>query len=211
MGRQRDGDMDVDSLRERITKVLTELSANWSKSGVKTIILIDGLDHIAREQNPSRSLIDELPHPSTIPAGIILVLGTQHVGLKGPSPSLRPIVAHLEADDRIIEMARLSRGSIRSIVDAAIDASMLEADAYQRIEDISAGHPLALAYLIKRLVAASTQIDATALLDASVSYSGEIEADYRSYCATPESEPGVRALLGLVSRLRATVHPPTVE
>ncbi|MFT8762917.1 MAG: ATP-binding protein [Gluconobacter potus] len=211
VGRQRDGDMDVDSLRERITEALTELSTNWSKSGVKTIILIDGLDHIAREQNPSRSLIDELPHPSAIPAGIIFVLGTQHVGLKGLSPSLRPIVAHLEAQHRIIEMARLSRGSIRSIVDAAIDASMLEAESYQRIEDISGGHPLALAYLIKRLVAASTQTEATVVLDSSVSYSGEIEADYRSYWATLDSEPEVRELLGLVSRLRGAVDLATVE
>lgn len=210
-GRQRDGDMNIDSLRERIAAVLAELSADWSKSHVKTVILIDGLDHITREQTPSRSLIDELPHPSAIPAGVIIVLGTQHVGLKGTSPNLRPIVAHLETEDRIIEMARLSRGSIRSIVDAAVDASLIEADAYQRIEEISGGHPLALAYLTKRLAAAATPAEARAVLDATVSYSGEIEADYRSYWATLTDEPEVRELLGLASRLRGAVDLAIVE
>lgn len=209
--RQRGGGDDPESLRERIAALLAELSTEWKTSGVKTVILIDGLDHIAREQSPVRNLIHELPHPSSIPEGVLIVLGTQQVGLEGDAASLRPITAQLEQQARKLEMARLSRASIRSIVETAVDPSLLGEDAHERIARLSAGHPLALAYLVKRLAAAASVDEASAIIDASVSYDGEIEAEYRTYWATLRDEPEVRGLLGLVCRLRGAVDLSTVE
>ena len=210
-GRRRDGGLDLNELRERIGAILAELSENWSSSGVKTVILIDGLDHIAREQNPARSLIDELPHPSAIPAGVVIVLGTQRVGLEGQAANLRPIVAHLAQDERTIDMARLSRGSVRSIAEAVVDPALLHPKTHDRIERLSGGHPLALAYLTKRLATAPSDADIGAILDATVAYEGEIEADYRSYWAALRDEPAVRELLGSASRLRGALSLDSVE
>jgi len=210
-GRRRERSDDLDSLRERIAELLAEMSSEWRTSGTKTVILIDGLDHIAREQSPTRSLIHELPNPSAIPDGVLVVLGTQQVGLQGDAASLRPIVAELEHEGRTLEMARLSRASIRSIVETAVDANLLDPEAHAAVERLSGGHPLALAYLVKRLSTASRADEVGAILSASTSYEGEIEADYRTYWSTLRDEREVRDLLGLISRLRGAVPLSTLE
>jgi len=209
--RRRDRGSDLESLREEIAALLAEVSADWQTSSTKTVILIDGLDHIAREQSPARSLIHELPNPNAIPEGVLVVLGTQRVGLEGEAASLRPIAAQLEQDGRMLEMARLSRANIRSIVDTAVEPALLGSDAHERIEQLSCGHPLALAYLLKRLAGATDSSAVDAILEGSTSYDGEIEADYRTYWETLRDEPEVRDLLGLISRLRGAIDLSTVE
>ena len=59
----------LEQLREDFQNQLHELEARYNKDGVRTIILLDGLDHIRREGNPERSLLYELPNPSAIPEG----------------------------------------------------------------------------------------------------------------------------------------------
>lgn len=202
---------DPNELRAHIAELLAALSADWTTSGTKTVILIDGLDHIAREQSPRRSLIHELPHPDTVPEGVIFVLGTQQVGLEGEAPTLRPIVAQLAQVDRKLDMAGLSRASIRSIAETAIAPALLPPNAYDRIAELSTGHPLALTYLVKRIAAAADAAAVEAILEATVMYDGEIEADYQVYWNTLDDEPEVRDLLGLVARLRGALDLDSIE
>ena len=51
-------------------------------NGAKTIILIDGLDHIEREIRPDRSLLSDLPLPEQVPQGVVIVFGSQTDQLK---------------------------------------------------------------------------------------------------------------------------------
>ncbi|HEY0027372.1 MAG TPA: ATP-binding protein [Allosphingosinicella sp.] len=201
---------DLAALQLRIATLFAALSADWKKSGVKSVILIDGLDHIEREQSPVRSLVHELPHPSAIPEGLVIVLGTQRVGLESDITALRPIRAELDRDGRTIEMGRLSRAAIRSIVEAAVGHN-LEADEHERVEELSAGHPLALTYLVRRLAAAPAPSNLADILNAANPYSGDIEAEYGTYWETLREEPEVRDLLGLIARLRGPVDLVTVE
>lgn len=64
-------------LRSTLLQQLQLLNADWIKTRRKTIILVDGLDHIPREQHPSHSLLRDLPDAAQIPAGVYFVLGTQ--------------------------------------------------------------------------------------------------------------------------------------
>jgi hypothetical protein len=202
---------DLASYRDQLGALLGRLSEEWQASGIKTVILVDGLDHIEREQNPERSLIHELPHPDAIPRGVLVVLGSQRVGLEVTANSLRPITAQLEEPSRFIEMARLSRASIRSIADAALTPGLLRGHGYDQIEQLSGGHPLALAYLIKRLSAADDAEAVDAVIASSVSFEGEIERDYRAYWDALRGEADVRDLLGLVARLRGAIDLTTIE
>jgi hypothetical protein len=209
--RRRARDDNLDSLREEMAALLAELSADWTNSGIKTVILVDGLDHIAREQNPVRSLVEELPRPDAIPDGVLIILGTQRVGLQSNAATLRPITAQLEQHGRTLEMERLSRASVRSIVQTALEPELLAPGAYEQIENLSAGHPLALAYLLKRLATASDATAVGEILHAASTYDGEIEADYRIYWETLSDQPDVRDLLGLIARLRGAIDLSTVE
>ena len=205
------GGGDLDGLRARLGALFGALHDEHARTGVTTVILIDGLDHIEREQSPVRSLIHELPHPNSVPEGVIVVLGTQRTGLSGSAATLRPIMAQLADETRLLEMARLSRVAVRSILDATVTSAALESSDYDRIEFLSGGHPLALAYLAKRLADAPDAAGVAAVLGSSSSYRGDIEAGYHAYWAALHGEPDVRELLGLVSRLRGAVELATVE
>ena len=41
--------------------------------GHKTILLIDGLDHVMREVHLQTRVLHELPHPSEVPAGFLII------------------------------------------------------------------------------------------------------------------------------------------
>jgi hypothetical protein len=200
-----------EGLNDRLGELMGQMHADFVESGIRTVILVDGLDHIDREEDPKRSLIHELPHPASVPVGVLFVLGTQPIGLEGPAASLRPINAQLSQPGRTLTMAPLSRAGIRSIVDASVDPKLLGSSSHERLERLSGGHPLALAYLVKQVAACSDIDGVTALLDGSTLYAGEIESKYRTYWDTLRSEPEVRELLGLAARLRGSVDLSTLE
>src|SRR5207249_2175964 len=117
-----------------------------SSRGTITVLLIDGLDHIQREQRPSESLIKQLPLPEQIPAGIIVFLGSQTLSLSDLAPTIKAHVAH---PGRTLTMGRLSRAAVVSMAQAVLGESphVLPSDLdvlFERGE----GHPLATIYLL---------------------------------------------------------------
>jgi len=49
----------------------------WADHGERTVIIVDGLDEIPREQNPTRSPLEELPPPAALPDGVFVILDMQ--------------------------------------------------------------------------------------------------------------------------------------
>jgi len=197
--------------RERLGALLGELGEESRLSGVRTIILIDGLDHIEREQSPERSLIDELPSPAAIPDGVLIVLGTQPVGLGGTSPALRPIRAHLDEASRTIAMRPLSRANVRHIVRTAIPIDVLSREDEVEVYRRCAGHPLSLAYLVKRLAKADNSAAASRLLDEMQDFGGDTDAEYAAYWEQLKHDSEIRELLGLISRVKGTIELSTIK
>ena len=78
---ERPDPTDRFALNEYFHKQITLLGTDYKETGTRTIILVDGLDHIAREQHPGRSLIEDLPRPEALPDGVFLVLGSQTLDL----------------------------------------------------------------------------------------------------------------------------------
>ena len=104
-----------EELQGKLSQQLAELHTRWSQDGVYTLILVDGLDHIEREQSPSRSLLLDLPHPDTVPPGVIFILGSQTLELRELS---LPIKSRLQEDGRTFKMHPLSRAATHSIIDS---------------------------------------------------------------------------------------------
>ena len=67
------------SLKGETRSGATCQSANqrYVLNGHKTILLIDGLDHVMREVNLQTSVLNELPHPNEVPEGFLIILSGQ--------------------------------------------------------------------------------------------------------------------------------------
>lgn len=193
-------------LRGRLGELLRELNEDWRETGTRTIILVDGLDHIEREQSPTRSLIEELPHPTTVPEGVLIILGTQQSGLETSAQAMRPVRAQLDQRGRTIEMARLERADVYSIATEAVASDLVSEGDIEQIYILSGGHPLALSYLIKRIAVLEDRTAIQALLNNATPYTDDIEAEYRTYWDSLRSDADVQDLLGLICRLRGSVE-----
>jgi hypothetical protein len=156
----------------------------WRSQGQATVIVVDGLDHIPREQNPTRSLLEELPAPSSVPDGVFVVLGTQTTSIL-PAP-VREAVG---LNDRTVDLPPLSAGEVGQLADAAGPCRWLLPGQRDRLVTASEGHPLALTYILQELGAleatepdlATRELAADALLADASACGREVEARYHGY------------------------------
>jgi hypothetical protein len=199
---------DRSALLRRFQDQLRLLHDDWRVHGRKTIILVDGLDHIEREQQPERSLLSDLPAPSAVPEGVFLFLGTQTAQLKG----LPPGVQHAMLDrDRRLEMASLSREDVFAILRRLPLGAMLSPEQQERVYALSAGHPLALDYLLNRLEQAEDADAMSAALETTGRFSGNIEEHYFAHWRQFAEDNTLVHLLGLLARLRGPIDLEWIE
>lgn len=193
---------DRRDLLDRFYRQLAALHDEYRRTGRRTLLLVDGLDHIAREQRPERSLLLDLPVPGELPEGVVVLLGSQTDQLD----DLRPAV-HQEIQDpgRRIQMQPLNREATMKLIQRAPVAAALSSSQQERLMALSAGHPLALSYLINRLSQTTAAEEIERVLDETVPYRGDIEALYRRYWQRIEPDLAQAHLLGLLVRLRRVV------
>lgn len=191
-----------DLLLDRFHRQLALLGEEYRRTGRKTFILIDGLDHIERELRPTRSLLADLPQPDQIPDGVFIVLGTQTDQLADLSERIRHA---LDQDGRRISMDRLDRSSVRSILQNAGLKVALSSDQLDRVYHVSDGHPLALGYLVQALRGATDDQGIEKLLASTEHYKGDIDAQYRTYWQSVRSDATLVRLLAALARLRGGI------
>lgn len=194
---------DLDLLTQRVHGQLAKASEEWVAGGQRTIILVDGLDHIPREQQPTYSLLSHLPLPEDVPDGVLFVLGTQTDRLQPISQRIR---AQLDEQGRRISMRPLERREVLGIVEET--ASLIPAPTQaerERIYDLSDGHPLALSYIINRLRHSSgTAVAET--LEAVEPYQEAIDRQYSTIWGIAEGDVDLARLFALLARVRGPVR-----
>jgi hypothetical protein len=169
----------------------------FRNTGQKTILLIDGLDHIQREDGINCSLLQELPRPDEVPEGFVIILSSQpqtlaagvierHVAMQvSPSSSAR------------IEVDGLSRNEVHEI--ASRTDSSLSHDERDLISNACHGNPLILTYLLKFKIAHPEMVTDEAITTVG-EYSGDIEAYYDSSLSVALQDNSTRQALALLSR-----------
>jgi len=197
---QRPDSVDRPALLKKLHEQLQALGSDYEATGQKTLILIDGLDHIAREQQPERSLLSDLPLPSQIPKGVYIVLGSQTTDIN----TFPPLVRHeVNQSDRRVEIGKLSPSDVDAI---AIDVlPELEAKERYRLFELSAGHPLALSYLINQLKPIDDVEARAAILAEAITYADDIDAYYCSHWDQIQDDDELIHILGLLSRVRGAI------
>jgi hypothetical protein len=193
----------LEEFREAFSAQLRSLHEQWQQNNIMTLLVIDGLDHIAREQRPIRSLLNELPPPDNLPEGVLLILGSQTLQL-ADFPSR--IQSQLEKTGRTLTMQPLPRQAVAAIIVASRLPVQLSSAQQETVHQLVNGHPLTLRYLLERLRnTAEEEIDA--VLDTTVPYHENIEANYRVYWEQLESNEELKDLLALLARLRGPFNP----
>jgi hypothetical protein len=191
---------DRAALLKLLHEQLQELGNDYQQTSTKTVILIDGLDHVAREQHPERSFLHDLPLPEAIPFGVYLVIGSQLNGLTDLPPRVARI---LQEQERTIEMGCLSPADVRPIAEEAVPG--LNEDEQKRIFELSSGHPLALIYLLKQLRQTTQSGERTRLLEETLPYTGDIDEQYWTHWRRIEDDEPLVHTLGLLARVRGVI------
>lgn len=194
-----------EELLDKFSQQLAELHDSWLNDGVLTLILIDGLDHIEREQKPIRSLLEVLPHPNTLPEGVLFILGSQTLALKDLLPAVN---SQLQEDStRVLKMQPLTRAQVFDMIDKAELTTPLTPKQKEQAYRLSDGHPLATSYLIRILADASESSAINAIIDNANPYRGHVDQGYGIYWQGIQQNTSLRDLLALLARRRIPFNP----
>ncbi|MFF5085042.1 AAA family ATPase [Actinoplanes sp. NPDC000266] len=211
---------DVHELRLRFQKQLAAASKEFIKTGRRTFVIVDGLDHVVRAE-VSEPLLSELPSPAAVPDGVIILLGSQNLTLVNPR-----IVHHVseplaDGSSRTIDLTahRLATVAVQRAcrqIAAETPGLVLTNRQIDRVAQLVNGHPLALGYVTNALVDLAGPLEhpgdgpiPTADVDEAlircVRYSGSVADDYAAYLADLPERDAVRQLLGDMARLRSPI------
>ena len=189
---------DIDSLRLQFVDQLDAAGAEFQRTGRRTIIVVDGLDHVDRDYSGSDGLLEELPRPNATPEGVLFIVGSR---------TLAPLHAYatqqLRERQGVVDLQqhRLLPAAILKICRRVPFTASLPQEAHQRIVELSDGHPLALSYLLNRLRDGQgrTLEDTFSELPA---YGGDVEAEYLAVWDEVKENGDVVEVLAICSRLR---------
>lgn len=186
--------------QQQFGHLLQEAAARFQRDGIRTAIIVDGLDHVSREERPARSLLAELPLPTAIPAGVLFVLGTQRLDLAGIPPAVRD---EAEQQARLVIVTPLSRKAVHRIADVAgLPQDISRDEVYEAGE----GHPLVTRYLIEALRGADTATRAS-ILSEEFACAGDVEAVYDSAWRGIRDDRDARAVLAYLARAEGPIQP----
>lgn len=161
-------------LREQLQSLLAEAGRRFARDGVRTLIIVDGLDHVPREERYEQSLLTALPAPDALPEGVTVLLGTQRIDLSDIPPAVQRQAAEA---GRQITIPPLTREAVHRLAAAVGLAGDPDAEA---LFERGQGHPLSTRYLLQALATQPDPEDRKAWLAAAPAYAGDVETFYAS-------------------------------
>ncbi len=186
---------------EHFGRQLQQAHDHWVQNKISTIIMVDGLDHIQREQNPQINLLGDLPHPNSVPEGVIFVLGSQTLELDGLSNAIKE---HILNHGHAIHISRLTRENVFSAINAWPDLPCSDDSIKEKIYERSGGHPLTLVYLLQ-FILSNAAMDILEAINAFPAYQNHIQNNYSIYWRNICDDKDMVDLLALLSRSRRGV------
>ncbi|NTF08895.1 ATP-binding protein [Agrobacterium rubi] len=190
---------NLSGLRSEFAKQLEAAGARYTESGRKTLIVIDGLDHVPREENPKASFFAELPAASAIPEGVVIILGTQRVDLPGLHAT---IVQQAKEANRSVTIEPMSRVAVFALADAANLPSFIDRDIlFERCN----GHPLAARYFIEALRFVHDADLAVKVLSDSNGLGQSLQQIYERVWQKLDTARSSRSALGLLARAEGSL------
>lgn len=182
--------------REQFGVLVRQAGERFDRDGIRTIIVVDGLDHVPREERPTNSLLGELPLPAAIPNGVLFVLGTQRLDLANLKPAVKE---QAEKNERLVLMSPLGREEVARMADVLdVPADIPRSE----LSKLTHGHPLATRYLIQALLHAD-EAGRKHLLSGGMPFDGDIETVYTAAWREISSDSDAMDVLGFIARAEA--------
>ncbi len=201
LGHQIIPGVELSELQQQFETLLQQAAQRYASDGVKTLIVVDGLDHVPREERPVRSFLSELPLPHAVPKGVVFVLGTQKLDLAGMPPAVRDQAG---TDERRVEMSALAPEAVAKLANAArVPADVDRAKLYER----TLGHPLSVRYLVERLTSLSTEAERHEWLCNGPAFSGDVETYYSSVWHELERNVEARKAFAYLALIDGAISP----
>jgi hypothetical protein len=196
---------ELPELRSQLELLLQEASLRFHREDTKTIVVIDGLDHVFREEKPQYSLLRELPLPGAVPEGVLLVLGTQRLDL----PEIpAAVVDQAQEVGRLVKVAPLSRSAVNRLV----EMSNLPADVdHNKIFARSEGHPLSTRYIIDGLVKLRNPEAREEWLANGPMYEGDIDVFYRGAWHDLKNNAQAQRGMAYLALAEGPINPATLD
>ena len=190
------GVADVVQGRDALRRHMAEANERYVLHGHKTILLIDGLDHVTREVSLQVPVLHELPSPNEVPDGFVIVLsGQPQAFVPGTLPP--QVAASVTHSGRRLEVSGLSRPEVHTLV-SRLNKPTTSAER-DELHTACLGNPLILTYLLAQFerTEESTVAEAIELVG---HYTGGLDQYYRERLSVPLEGNATRYLLGLLCR-----------
>lgn len=185
-------DDDLSDLQRHLGIELNKLSNDHQR----TFIIVDGLDHICREQQVTKSLISVLPHPDSIPYNVYFILGSRTIT---QLTELTFEIQHeLEQTKSLVTISPLSKIQINALLTSYqinLSDNLLEA-----LFENTKGHPLFLRYTIEELRKADNA-DYKSIIE-SKQFDGNIYTEYTKFWRANKNFDAFVHILGIIARFR---------
>lgn len=196
---------ELPELRQQLQAILLEAHRRFVAEGVRTIVVVDGLDHVPREERPQHSFLCEFPQPHALPDGVVFVLGTQRLDLSDIPPA---VSAQAREGERCVVVAPLPRDAVCRIADAAgVAVEVDRGEIYGR----TGGHPLSTRYVIEGLLIAPTDEERSRWLAEGPAYGGDVNAFYERAWRDLEGHEDARRALAYAALAEGPIAPGTLD
>ena len=197
---------DLLFLRQTFVAQLQSLSDDFRQTGRRTLLIIDGLDHVPRDYRAAtKSFLRDLPAPVALPEGVYIVLGSQTYELADLPLAVKAV---WQQGDRNVQMEPLGRLEVERYCAALRLEPPLTSPQQQLLLEKSQGHPLYLSYLCERLQSGDA---ADQVLAEAVPIGGDINSYYRRLWQAVGNNEGLMELLGLLARISGAINPEFVR
>ena len=196
------GITDVAQGRDALREHMAKAHEQYVIQGRKTILLVDGLDHVSREVGLQSSILHELPRPDEVPEGFLIILSSRPEALVPGTIRADVGTAVTVASGRRIEVTGLSRAEVHAIV--AKVAKPTSTEDRDRLNEDCQGNPLILTYLLN-IFQRSPETSVNDAIAEAGSYDGDIDKYYATALSVPLQDFQTRELLALLCRAAPTI------
>jgi hypothetical protein len=196
---------ELPELRAQLEGLLHEAGARYIKDTIRTVVIVDGLDHIPREERPQHSLLKQLPLPHALPRGVLFILGSQRVDLDDIPPTVRDQAG---AAGRCIKIAPLQKEAVHRLARASSLPDDVDRD---QLWQKSEGHPLSVRYLVERLLRLQTPEQRRQWLTEAEDIQGNIDLFYERVWHDIENNVEAQKVLGYLALAEGALDPARLD
>lgn len=191
------GITDLAQGREALRDHMAKANEQYVIQGRKTILLVDGLDHVYREVGLQNSILHELPRPDEVPEGFLIILSSQPQAIV--PGIIRTDVGNAVSVEsgRRAEVTGLSRAEVHELV--AKVTKLTSPEDRDQLNAACQGNPLILTYLLN-IFQRSPETTVKDVLAEPGSYTGDIDKYYAATFSVPLQDFQTRGLLALLCR-----------